>query len=191
MVAWMERGEAPIEIAKWKEASLATMLIVRFSDVLIMHGVDGWALLPPVVLRQNIYTDPRKPVAVEPGLKTFGTPDENSPVMFTTNFALTYYTVATDLESAKVNTYLLVIDTEGIAVDSAVAGRKLTAEKVADALKASRVENKVKHRKLLIPGKAARISGEIEELSGWQVLVGPRDSSDIPKFLQEKWQKQS
>jgi acetyl-CoA decarbonylase/synthase complex subunit gamma len=189
MVAWMERGEAPIEIAKWKEASLAAMLIVRFSDVLIMHDVDGWALLPPVVLRQNIYTDPRKPVAVEPGLKTFGTPDENSPVMLTTNFALTYYTVATDLESAKVNTYLLVINTEGIAVDSAIAGRKLTAEKVADSLKASGVENKVKHRKLLIPGKAARISGEIEELSGWQVLVGPRDSSDIPKFMQEKWQK--
>jgi acetyl-CoA decarbonylase/synthase complex subunit gamma len=191
MIAWMERGEAPTEIAKWKEASLAAMLIVRFSDVLIMHDVDGWALLPPVVLRQNIYTDPRKPVAVEPGLRVFGTPDENSPVMFTTNFALTYYTVATDIESAKVNTYLLVIDTEGIAVDSAVAGRKLTAEKVADSLKASGVENKVKHRKLLIPGKAARISGEIEELSGWQVLVGPRDSSDIPKFLQEKWQKQS
>jgi acetyl-CoA decarbonylase/synthase complex subunit gamma len=191
MIAWMERGEAPTEIAKWKEASLAAMLIVRFSDVLIMHDVDGWALLPPVVLRQNIYTDPRKPVAVEPGLRVFGTPDDNSPVMFTTNFALTYYTVATDIESAKVNTYLLVIDTEGIAVDSAVAGRKLTAEKVADSLKASGVESKVKHRKLLIPGKAARISGEIEELSGWQVLVGPRDSSDIPKFLQEKWQKQS
>ena len=191
MVAWMERGEAPVEIAKWREASLAAMLIVRFSDILIMHDIDGWALLPPVVLRQNIYTDPRKPVAVESGLKVFGTPDENSPVMFTTNFALTYYTVATDIESAKVNTYLLVIDTEGIAVDSAVAGRKLTAEKVADALKASGVENKVKHRTLLIPGKAARLSGEIEEQSGWQVLVGPRDSSDIPKFLQEKWQKSS
>jgi acetyl-CoA decarbonylase/synthase complex subunit gamma len=191
MVAWIERGEAPIEIAKWREAYLAAMLIVRFSDILIMHDIDGWALLPPVVLRQNMYTDPRKPVAVEPGLKIFGTPDENSPVMFTTNFALTYYTVASDIESAKINTYLLVIDTEGIAVDSAVAGRKLTAEKVADALKTSGIENKVKHRKLLIPGKAARLSGEIEEMSGWQVLVGPRDSSDIPKFLQEKWQKPS
>jgi acetyl-CoA decarbonylase/synthase complex subunit gamma len=72
-------------------------------------------------------------------------------------------------------------------VDSAVAGRKLTAEKVAEAIKASGIEGKVKHRKLIIPGKAARLSGEIEELSGWQVLVGPRDSSDIPKFLQEKW----
>lgn len=191
LTAWTERGEAPKEIAEWREAHLAAMLIVRYADILIMHSVDGWALLPPVVLRQNIYTDPRKPVAVEPGLKVFGTPDENSPVMFTTNFALTYYTVASDLESAKVNTHLLVVDTEGIAVDSAVAGRKLTAEKVADAIKASGIENKVKHRKLMIPGKAARLSGEIEELSGWQVLVGPRDSSDIPKFLKEKWQGQA
>lgn len=191
MTAWMMKGEAPEEVAKWKEACLAGMLIVRFADILIMHSVDGWALLPNVVLRQNIYTDPRKPVAVEPGLKVFGTPDENSPVMFTTNFALTYYTVASDIENAKVNAYLLVVDTEGIAVDSAVAGRKLTAEKVAEAIKTSGIENKVKHRKLIIPGKAARLSGEIEELSGWQVLVGPRDSSEIPKFLQEKWQKQT
>jgi acetyl-CoA decarbonylase/synthase complex subunit gamma len=188
MVAWVEKGEALDEIAKWREAHLAALLIVRFADVLILHSVDGWSLLPNVILRQNIYTDPRKPVAVEPGLKVFGHPDENSPVMFTTNFALTYYTVANDIESASVNAYLLVIDTEGIAVDSAVAGRKLTAEKVADAIKASGIEDKVKHKKLIIPGKAARLSGEIEELSGWQVMVGPRDSSDIPKFLQEKWQ---
>ena len=191
MVAWMDRGEAPEEIAKWKEAYLAAMLIVRFADAVIMHSIDGWSLLPNAVLRQNIYTDPRKPVAVEPGLKVFGAPDENSPVMFTTNFALTYYTVASDIENAKLDAYLLVVDTEGIAVDSAVAGRKLTADKVAEALKTFGIEDKVKHRKLIIPGKATRISGEIEELSNWQVLVGPRDSSDIPKFLQEKWQTQT
>ena len=189
MTVWLESAGLAEEIVKWRgEAYLAAMLIVRFADLLVMHTLDGWALLPNVILRQNIYTDPRKPVAVEPGLKAFGTPDENSPVMFTTNFALTYYTVASDIESAKINAYLLVVDTEGIAVDSAVAGRKLTSEKVAEAIKASGIENKVKHRKLIIPGKAARLSGEIEELSGWQVLVGPRDSSDIPKFLQEKWQ---
>ena len=191
MVAWMDRGEAPEEIAKWKEAYLAAMLIVRFADAVIMHSVDGWSLLPNAVLRQHIYTDPRKPVAVEPGLKVFGAPDENSPVMFTTNFALTYYTVASDIENAKLDAYLLVVDTEGIAVDSAVAGRKLTADKVAEALKTFGIEDKVKHRKLIIPGKATRISGEIEELSNWQVLVGPRDSSDIQKFLQEKWQTQT
>jgi len=188
MAAWIDKGDAADEIVKWREAYLAAMLIVRYADVLVMHGADGWSLLPNTVLRQNIYTDPRKPVAVEPGLKVFGTPDENSPVFFTTNFALTYYTVASDIENSKTNAYLIVVDTEGSAVDSGVAGRKLTAEKVADAIKETGVESKVKHRKLIIPGKASRISGEIEELSGWKVQVGPRDSSEIPKYLVEKWQ---
>ncbi len=188
MVLWADRGEAADEIVKWREAHLASMLIVRYADVIIMHGNDGWSLLPNAVLRQNIYTDPRKPVAVAPGLKAFGTPDENSPVMFTSNFALTYYTVASDIESNKLNAYLIVVETEGSAIDSGVAGRKLTAERVADALKTSGIENKVKHKKLIIPGKASRISGEIEELTGWKVQVGPRDSSEIPKYLIEKWQ---
>src|SRR4030043_1894038 len=135
MVAWVDKGEAADEIVKWREAYLAGMLITRYADVLIMHGNDGWSLLPNTVLRQNIYTDPRKPVAVEPGLKVFGTPDENSPGFLTTNYALTYYTVASDLESSKLNAYLIVVDSEGSAVDSGVAGRKLTAEKVADSIK--------------------------------------------------------
>jgi acetyl-CoA decarbonylase/synthase complex subunit gamma len=188
MVAWMDKGEMADEIVKWREAYSAAMLIVRYADVLVMHGTDGWALLPNTVLRQNIYTDPRKPVAVEPGLKVLGTPDENSPVFFTTNFALTYYTVASDIENSKTNAYLIVVDTEGMSVDSGVAGRKLTADKVAEAIKASGVESKVKHRQLIIPGKASRISGEIEEVSGWKVLVGPRDSSEIPKYIIDKWQ---
>ncbi|HKM60800.1 MAG TPA: acetyl-CoA decarbonylase/synthase complex subunit gamma [Candidatus Bathyarchaeia archaeon] len=187
MVAWEDTATAE-DLLKWREAYLAGMLIVRYADVLVMHSVSGWSLLADTVLRQNIYTDPRKPVAVAPGLKVFGTPDENSPVMFTTNFALTYYTVASDIESSKLNTYLIVVETEGSAIDSGVAGRKLTAERVADAIKASGIESKVKHRKIIIPGKASRISGEIEELSGWKVLVGPRDSSEIPKYLIEKWQ---
>ncbi|MFQ6067938.1 MAG: acetyl-CoA decarbonylase/synthase complex subunit gamma [Candidatus Bathyarchaeia archaeon] len=189
LTAWIENVDAPVEIAAWNEAYLAAILINRYADILILHSTEGWVLLPNVILRQNIYTDPRKPVAVEPGLRTFGTPNENSPVMFTTNFALTYYTVASDIESAGIDSYLLVVDSEGIAVDCAVAGRKLTADKVAEAVKEAKMEEKVKHRKLIIPGKAARLSGEIEEASGWEVLVGPRDSSDIPKFLQEKWNK--
>jgi acetyl-CoA decarbonylase/synthase complex subunit gamma len=188
MAAWVGKGNIADELIKWKEAYLASMLVVRYADIIVMHGNDGWSLLPTAVLRQNIYTDPRKPVAVAPGLKVFGTPDENSPVMFTTNFALTYYTVASDIDANKLNAYLIVVETEGSAIDSGVAGRKLTAERVADAIKASGVENKVKHRKLIIPGKASRISGEIEELSGWKVMVGPRDSSEIPKYLIEKWQ---
>ena len=189
MISWINSDNAPKEVLQWREATLSAMMMVRFVDIMIIHSSDGWSILPNVVLRQNIYTDPRKPVAVEAGLKTFGKVDENSPVFMTTNFALTYYTVASDIESGKVNGYLLVIDTEGSAVDSAVAGRKLTSENAVEALKESGIESKVKHRKLIIPGKAARLSGEIEELSGWQVLVGPRDSSGIPKFILEKWQK--
>jgi acetyl-CoA decarbonylase/synthase complex subunit gamma len=188
MVAWVGKGDTADDLIKWREAYVASMLIVRYADVLIMHGNDGWSLLPTTVLRQNIYTDPRKPVAVAPGLKIYGTPDENSPVLFTSNFALTYYTVASDIESNKLSAYLIVVETEGSAIDSGVAGRKLTAERVADAIKASGIESKVKHRKIIIPGKASRISGEIEELSGWKVQVGPRDSSEIPKYLIEKWQ---
>ena len=187
MVAWNEKGSTADELIKWREAYLASSLIVRFADIIVIHGTDGWSLLPTAVLRQNIYTDPRKPVAVDSGLKIFGTPNENSPVFFTTNFALTYYTVASDIENSKLNAYLIVVDTEGSAVDSGVAGRKLTAETVAEALKEADIETKVAHKILIIPGKASRISGEIEELSGWKVQVGPRDSSEIPKYLQEKW----
>jgi acetyl-CoA decarbonylase/synthase complex subunit gamma len=188
MVAWMDKGDTADDLIKWREGYIANMLVVRYADILVMHGNDGWSLLPLAVLRQNIYTDPRKPVAVAPGLKVFGTPDENSPVMFTSNFALTYYTVASDIESSKTNAYLIVVETEGSAIDSGVAGRKLTAERVADAIKASGIEGKVKHKKIISPGKASRISGEIEELSGWKVLVGPRDSSEIPKYIIDKWQ---
>jgi acetyl-CoA decarbonylase/synthase complex subunit gamma len=188
MVAWMDKGDTADDLIKWREGYIANMLVVRYADVLVMHGNDGWSLLPLAVLRQNIYTDPRKPVAVAPGLKVFGTPDENSPVMFTSNFALTYYTVASDIESSKTNAYLIVVETEGSAIDSGVAGRKLTAERVADAIKASGIESKVKHKRIISPGKASRISGEIEELSGWKVLVGPRDSSEIPKYIIDKWQ---
>jgi acetyl-CoA decarbonylase/synthase complex subunit gamma len=186
ITAWNETTNSPT-VNAWNEAYVASMLVTRFADVLIMHGTEGWALLPLTFLRQNIYTDPRKPVAVKAGLRVIGNPDENSPVLMTSNFALTYYTVAQDIESAGISAYLIVVDSEGTAIDSGVAGRKLTAEIVADSIKESKLEEKVKHRKLIIPGKAARISGEIEELSNWEVLVGPRDSSGIPKFLKDKW----
>ncbi len=186
LTAWLE-GKAKPELNAWKEAYLASMLITRYADLLIMHSLDGWAQLPLVVWRFNIYTDPRKPVTVEPGLRTFGEPDEHSPVMFTTNYALTYFTVQSDIKSSGADCYLIVVDTEGISVQSAIAGRRLTSEMVADALKETGVEDEVKHRHLIIPGMAARLSGEIEELSGWRVMVGPTDSSGIPKFLKKQW----
>jgi len=186
ITAWLE-GEAKPELNAWREAYVASILMSRYADLLIMHSLDGWVQLPLVVWRFNIYTDPRKPVAVEPGLRVFGKPDEKSPVMFTTNYALTFFTVQSDIESAGVDGYLIVIDTEGLSVQSAIAGRRLTSDMVADAIKETGVEQKVKHRHLITPGMAARLSGEIEELSKWNVMVGPTDSSGIPKFLKEKW----
>jgi len=152
-----------------------------------MHSVEGWVLLPNLIWRFNLYTDPSKPVSVEPGLKIFGNPDEKSPVMLTTNYALTYFTVESDIKSSNIDSYLILVDTGGISVESSIAGRLLTAETAADALKKSGVEEKVQHKYLIIPGLAARISGEIEEITGWHVLVGPRDSSGIPMFLKDNW----
>jgi acetyl-CoA decarbonylase/synthase complex subunit gamma len=183
---WEGDGGRP-EVIKWREACLASMMISRYADLLMLNSTDVWVLLPLVILRENIYTDPRKPVSVDPGLRIIGKPDEKSPVMFTTNFALTYFTVLNDIESAKINCFLLIVDTEGISVESAVAGRKLTAGKVANAMKEAKIEDKVKHRKLIIPGLAARLKGEIEDLTKWDVMVGPRDSSGIPEFLSKHW----
>jgi len=189
LTVWIGYEGQP-EIATWHETWLASTLIVRYADILVMHSLDGWSQLPLTILRENIYTDPRKPVAVEPGLRAFGNPNEASPLMFTSNFALTYYTVASDIESDKVDCYLLVIDTEGLSVESAVAGRKLTADKVAEALKQYNVQEKVGHKRLIIPGRAARLSGEIEEVTGFEVMVGPMDSSGIAKYVSEKWSTQ-
>jgi acetyl-CoA decarbonylase/synthase complex subunit gamma len=186
LTSWIGCNEQP-EMAAWNETCLASILIVRYADILIIHSMEGWSLLPLTILRENLYSDPRRPVAVAPGLRTFGKPDESSPLLLTSNFALTYYTVASDIEANKLDCYLLVIDTEGLSVESAVAGRKLTSSKVAEAFKADRVEAKISHRKLIIPGRAARLSGEIEEATGFDVMVGPLDSSGIAKYVAERW----
>jgi acetyl-CoA decarbonylase/synthase complex subunit gamma len=116
MAAWAVEEEDPV-LNEWNEAIIAGVLTARFTDLVVVHGISGWALLPQIFLRSNLYTDPRKPVSVEPELVTIGTPDENSPVLLTTNFALTYYTVANDIENAKVDSYLLVVDSEGMSVE--------------------------------------------------------------------------
>ncbi|MGD8505774.1 MAG: acetyl-CoA decarbonylase/synthase complex subunit gamma [Candidatus Bathyarchaeota archaeon] len=191
LAVWMDQES---EIAKWSEATVASILMTQYANLIIMHTMDGWATLPLLILRQNIYSDPRKPTGVEPGLRVFGEPDENSPVLFTTNFTLTYFTVSSDIQSSDIsnNCYLLVVDTEGIGVQSAAARASkakggLTADMIVKAIKESGVEEKVKHRTLIIPGMVANLGSEIERLSGWKVLVGPSSSTEIPKFIEEHW----
>ncbi len=169
------------------EVMAASMMIDRFADLIIFHTIDMFAVLPVITLRQNIYTDPRRPVSVDAGLRTFGNPTKDSPLLATTNFALTYYTVASDIESAALNCYLLVFNTEGLGVEASVAGGQLDAYKAKEAIENAKVQEVVNHRKIIIPGMAARISGELEQISGWEVLVGPKDSSGIPEFIEKRW----
>jgi acetyl-CoA decarbonylase/synthase complex subunit gamma len=185
-VAWIGESLDP-KAAAFTESYMAGLLLTRFADIVIMHSLEVWALLPVVTLRQGVYTDPRKPVAVETGLKAVGNPNEASPVLLTTNFALTYYTVANDLEAAGVTCHLLVLNTEGLSVESSVAGGQFNAAGVKDLVGSSNVESKTKHRKLVIPGMAARLSGEIEDLTKWEVMVGPKDSSQIKEYLDKFW----
>jgi acetyl-CoA decarbonylase/synthase, CODH/ACS complex subunit gamma len=166
-----------------KEATIAATLMNKYADMLIIHGTNIWELIPVLTLRQSIFTDPRKPQMVDPGLYEFGEVDENSPVLMTTNFSLTYYTVEGDLKSGKASCYLLVLDTEGRAVDVSLAGGQQSGKSVADLIKESGIEDKVKTRTLIVPGLSAPLSGEIEDESGWEVLVGPRDSSAVPDFF--------
>lgn len=180
-------GELSEDVLRWREAITASMLLSRYADLLIMHCLDGWVLLPQLIWRFNLYTDPRKPVTVEPGVRTFGRPDNKSPVLITTNYALTYFTVESDIKSANLDCYLVVADTGGLSVESAVAGRNFTAEGIAQALKENNVAGLVSHTTLVIPGLAARLSGETEEASGWKILVGPKDSSGISQFLRDRW----
>jgi acetyl-CoA decarbonylase/synthase complex subunit gamma len=183
---WAQMG-GDLKDVMWWEAILAVMLMTRYTDLIIVHSLDGWVLLPQVMWRFQLYTDPRKPVSVPPGLREIGKPDEMSPVLVTTNYALTYSLVLSDAEKAKVNAWLLVIDTEGLAIDVSVAGRKFTGDKVAETIKSTGLEKRVSHRVLIIPGKAARVSGEVEDMTKWRVLVGPTDSSEIGKWLEKNW----
>lgn len=190
IVAWkLVDGDSQQKM--WWETITAIMLMTRYADLLIMHSLEGWVYLPLVMWRFNLYTDPRRPVSVTPGLRTIGSPDEKSPIFITGNYALTYSLVSSDIESAKVSGYLLVVDTEGIAVECAVPGRKLTPDNVAEILKEAGLEKLVKHKVLIIPGKAARLAGDIEDATGWRVLVGPMDSSEIGKFIFEKWKPET
>ncbi len=163
-------------------------LICKFAGVVVVDTVEPQAILAMLTAVMNIFTDPQKPVQVEPKVYTIGEPGEDAPLLFTTNFSLTYYTVESDVESSRIPSYILVVDTEGTSVLTAYSGDKLNEKVVADAMTKFKVADLVKHRKLIIPGYVAVMSGKLEEATDWEVMVGPRESSMLPKYLQEVWQ---
>ena len=176
---------------KIRESILSSLLMTTYADLLIVHSSDIWVLLAALVWRQSVYTDPRTPPSVKPGIYELGKPDEESPLLVTGNFALTYFLVKEDAGKMKEPSWLLVADSEATSIESAVAGRKFTVDKITDSIKETSVKDKVRHKSIIIPGYAARLSGELEDaLKDWRVFVGPRDSSAIKDFIEKVWKKE-
>jgi acetyl-CoA decarbonylase/synthase complex subunit gamma len=144
-------------------------------------------LFPLLLERLNIYTDPQRPMTVTEGIYEINNPDENSPVMVTTNFALTYFIVSGEVEGSRVPAWLLIKDSEGLSVMTAWAAGKFAGDEVGMFVKKSGITDKVKTRELIIPGYAASIAGDVEEeLPDWKIIVGPREAAHLPGFLKAK-----
>jgi acetyl-CoA decarbonylase/synthase complex subunit gamma len=168
------------------ETALATMLISKYSSLVVLSDFNGESLFPLLLIRLNIFTDPQRPMTVTEGIYEIGSPDENSPVLVTTNFSLTYFIVSGEIEGSRVPSWLLIMDTEGLSVMTAWAAGKFSGDMVAAFVKKTGIAEKVAHKKIIIPGYAAAISGEMEEdLPDWEILIGPRDAALIPKFLKD------
>ncbi len=172
----------------FQETSNASAYLAKYSGIVAVNGLEPWQIMPLLTVRQNVYTDPQKPVQVEAKLHEVGQPDENSPVMFTTNFSLTYYTVEGEVEASRIASYIIPVDTEGTSVLTAYSGDKLNEKVVLKAITDSKIEEKVKHRKLIIPGLIAVLAAKLkDELKDWEILVGPKEASGLSSFLKSNW----
>ncbi|MBM4462895.1 MAG: acetyl-CoA decarbonylase/synthase complex subunit gamma [Chloroflexi bacterium] len=167
-----------------KEIMAASVFMIKYASIVVLSDFDEFTLRPLLMQRLNIYTDPRMPLSVQEKIYEVGQPGPDAPVLITTNWALTYFIVSAEIESSKVSSFLLVKDSEGLGVLTAWAAGKFNGDSIAPFVKRSGVAEKTKTRKLVIPGKVARIKGELEEaLPGWEIVVGPREASEIPGFL--------
>lgn len=171
--------------AELKEILVGAAFINKWASIIVFSDFDQYSLLPLLVQRLNIYTDPRFPMAVEEKYYEIGEPGELSPVLITSNWALTYFLVSSAVEATKVPAYICVKDAEGLGVLTAWAAGKFSGDSVGTFIKKSGIENKVKHRKLVIPGKVARIKGELEDALKleWEIIVGPKETTGIGAFL--------
>jgi len=172
------------EDAELREAVAAAQQIAKYAGIVVMDHFDPAVAYPLLTLRLNIYTDPQKPISVDPKLYDFNHPTPDSPLLVTTNFSLTYFSVAGELDGCGLPAWLLVCDAEGMSVLTSWAAGKFDAETIAKAVKANNMADKLSHKKITIPGLVAVLSGELEEeLPGWEIQVGPREAVDIPAYL--------
>ena len=166
------------------EAMLAAQAIAKYGSFVILDHFSPETAYPLLVLRQNIYTDPQKPIQVQPGLYEINNPSPADPLMVTTNFSITYFAVANEVESSGLPGWLLVADAEGMSVLTAWAAGKFDAERIAKSVNTTSVADKLDHKSIILPGHVAVLMGELEEeLPNWEIKVGPREAVDLPNFL--------
>ena len=165
----------------------ACAYVAKYAAVIVSDAWQPHLLLPILTTRQNIYTDPQKPVQVEPKLYEIGEVTPKSPLLVTTNFSLSYYSVESEVEASRIPCRILAVDTEGTSVLTAWAADKFNPQTIAAALKKTEAEAKVEHRQLVIPGHVAVITASLAEECGWKVLVGPKEAAGIGAFLKNEW----
>jgi acetyl-CoA decarbonylase/synthase complex subunit gamma len=162
----------------------ATHAITKYGGFVVLDRFSPALVYPLLALRTNIYTDPQKPIQVQPGVYEINDPKQDSPLMVTTNFSITYFSVANEVDGSGMPGWLLVADAEGMSVLTAWAAGKFDAERIGKAVKGNNMTDKLSHRKLIIPGHVSVLLGELEEeLPGWEILVGPREAVDLPGYL--------
>ncbi len=158
--------------------------IAKYGGICVLPSFDPALLSALFTLRLNIYTDPQKPIQVEPSLYAIGEPSADSPLFVTTNFSLTYFVVSAEIENCGIDAWLLVPECEGMSVLTAWAAGKFTAATIAKFMTEIGIEGRLSRREIVIPGYVAQISGELEEkIPGWKVLIGPQEASDLEGFI--------
>lgn len=168
------------------EAMIASVVMAKYAGIVVLSDLQGDILFPLLLEQLNIFTDPQRPMVVQEDVYNINGPDENSPVLITCNFSLTYFIVSGEVEGSNVPSWLLIKDTEGLSVLTAWAAGKFGADMIAQFMKKAGIESKVKHRELIIPGYLASMKGELEEeLPGWTITIGPREAGHLPAFLKE------
>lgn len=169
------------------EVTYAAVDMLKYGSIIVLSSAESWAMLPLLVLRQNIFTDPQRPMQAEAKIYEIGNPGPDAPFFVTTNFSLTYFIVSSEIESGKVGAYLGIVEAEGLSVLTAWAAGKFVPERIAKFVNESGMADKLSHRDIIIPGAVAQISGELgEELDGWNIVVGPYEAAEIPAFVKQR-----
>jgi len=169
-----------------QESMLAAQAIAKYAGFIVLDNFSPATVYPLLVLRQNIYTDPQKPIQVQPGLYEINGPTPDDPLLVTTNFSITYFSVANEVEGSGLAAWLLVADAEGMSVLTAWAAGKFDAERIAKDVKRFGVVDKINEKRIVLPGHVAVLSGELEEeLPNWEIRVGPREAVDLPAFMKQ------